>query len=292
MRLLIAFVILIPLCMSINGPLSLIDDDPFVPIAWSSVPKAQPGDYVEVRYLEAPVDEESKGQLFSYFDVFHGGVGIVNLDGGYSFTLNFDDAGAITYSLFPNITILANGTTVLNWKNGGSTLIYNGIYDKYWNSGNTLMSIINGTTLNDFMLWIKTINDSRSHYNLLAIYNQWNNGAGPLYMNSYTCVNFVWESFSVLKKLGARWLPNVKPSRDFINVYSSIAPVLVTDYWTNPQTKEKIDDFFALTSDQAKSLSWFEWIASILELTGGEFYVRNNDNYYFIQLQFPYFGFH
>jgi len=265
---------------------------PWTPIDWKTLPKAEPGDRVELSYLVAPLLEESEGNLFKPLKAYHGAIAFQNLNNNMTITINYDAFDIIHAALFPEVVHFPNGTSDLIWSNGGGNFIYMGINETYWNVYNEVIGIINGTTYNEFMnVWNANVNNSNKYYNMFSIMNHFN---GKTFYQSWNCFDFCWKAFDIIYGLGVDFDYTKSLVKDDINIYTLIPPINVTDqYKSDPTLRQTIVDLYDLLDFVLKKnedLSILELLETIFELAEGNFFVREGTEYWQIKLSFPFFG--
>jgi len=262
--------------------------NPWVPVDWHTLPKALPSDQVEVRLVVAPLLEDTLGNLFKSFDIFHGALAFVNRRTNFSITINYDADDFFHASLFPIIVTYPNGTKDLLWRNKGGDFIYLGINDTFWNQGDYLISVVGGTVYNDFISGYNAqLNDSHQFYNMFTIMDHWD---GQVFFQGWDCFEFCWDAFRNLHRAGVQFtVPKLE--RNFMNLYTANPPILITDLYNNdPTVRKEVIDFYELIQYAVANMTWTEFLWTIVDTLEGEFYVREDCDYWKMQLHWPLVG--
>jgi hypothetical protein len=264
------------------------DCGPWIPLDIDSLPPAQQEDIIDVQYLVAPLLECSYGDEASYIDAYHAGLSFRNRHSGYTITINFDASPSFQLAVIPHIVTYPNGTVDLIWENYGKVFIYAGQNDTYWETVYPIATM-NGTSYNLFMKWLHSANDSYPYYNLWSVWTDW---PGKVLLSNYECFAFVWTSLGTLKQAGGSYLPNVSPKQSFISLYSSSTPVKVN--LTDPAAKAALVDFYQTLEAKINNLGIIGFLKGLWDIVvDGEFYVRKDNDYYYVILDnFPYFDIH
>jgi len=262
---------------------------PWTPIDWRTLPKANADDFIEVRYLVAPILEDTYGNLLKPIKAFHGAIAFNNLNQNFSITLNYDADDILHAALFPDIVQNSDGQTDLKWDNGGANFIYMGINDTYWDVYNEVVAIVDGTTYNEFISgWNANVNQTDLYYEMFGVLNHW---GGAVYITGWTCFDYVFAAFQVLSQNGGQFDKSLTVVRDYINIYSSTPPVNVTlQYLTDSSIHQEIVEQYELIEDKASQMSILELILAILDLLDGSFYLRNGSDYWKLDLTLPFFA--
>jgi len=202
---------------------------PWIPLDINTLPPANPNDQINIFYLIAPLMECDYGNDFTYIGAYHGGLGVYNLNSGFSITLNYDATPSFTQALIPNIS---NGE--LYWNNGGALFIYSGINATYWNSNFELLATIDGNTYTSFMKWIGNYNNTNPWYNIWSVYKHF--PENQLWASD-DCFTFVWNTIDFLKGQNITVVPS-QAMISLLTFYSDSKPVKVN--YTDPATKKKL----------------------------------------------------
>jgi len=269
---------------------SLVSADcgPWVPIDIKTIPKAEPGDTINVIYVVAPLLECQYGDDARAIDSFHGGLAFTNKRTKYTFTANYDASPSFIGAIIPTIVKSANKTS-LKWENYGKLFLYNGLNATYWDESIEVVATMNGVVFNNFVNWMGTVNATYPYYNIWSV---WTNWPGNVLLPNYECFAWVWTAFGEMKKLGAIFDSKVQPKQSFIALYSMSTPKPVDE--TQPEVMDKLITFYETLEANISNLGFLQFLAELWEvLVDGEFYVRKDNKYYHVQLDnFPYFGIH
>jgi len=253
---------------------------PWIPLDINTLPPANPGDQINIFYLIAPLMECDYGNDFTYVGAYHGGLGLYNINSGFSITLNYDATPNFIQALIPNIS---NGE--LYWDNQGAVFIYQGINETFWNSNFELLATINGTTYNNLMKWTGSYNTSFPWYNIWSVYKHF---PGTPLFPSDDCFTFVWNTINFLKGQGVSVVPS-QAKVSLLAFYSDTAPVKV-DY-TNITIKKDILAFYSSMVSKLDSLGVIGFIEVMIELALWEnYYFHDGNDYYQVSLKFPWVG--
>jgi len=258
---------------------------PWIPIDWTSLPVPKPDDVIEVRYLVAPLLYCSYLDMLGPLGGFHSGIGFVNKNTSYSFTLNYDAYPALSNALIPDIIVYPNGTKDLNWQNYGKIFVYEGINNTYWHSMNVPVGSLSGAQLKNFLSYfLVTTNKTFPYYNLWRVYDQRN---GKIVLDNYSCFNFVWDCFLEIQKFGGYLKPGIHLNQSFGAAYSKKLPEKV-DY-NDIVTRQEIINFYELVEGKINELGLAGFFIELLEiLVDGVFFVRDSNDYYKIDVYYPF----
>jgi len=261
---------------------------PWVPIDWSTLPKSNPTDRVEVWYLVAPLLACSYVDDFAPLGAFHSGIGFVNNASKWSFTINFDAYPTFTGVFLPNITQYPNGTYDITWQNFGALFIYDGINTTYWEQ-RVLVATMTGDGLNKIIPWFPTTNETFMYYNPWSVYDHW---PGTLLLGPFECFTFSWVVFIEIQKLGGKFIPDAVAKQTIFALYSGTTPQVVNT--SDPNQWAMLLDFYLTVEEKISNEGIYQFILDLWEiLVDGYFFLRKDDVYYFIDLHdFPYFGVH
>jgi hypothetical protein len=259
------------------------------PISLDSVPKANPGDWIDVLYLEAPLWEWEYGNLFELFNMYHGAIGLVNRRTNYSITINFDGVPGMMSAVMPTIINGSDGSIQLEWQNGGAVFIYEDVYYDYWDANISVLSTISGDVFNGLMFeYVASVNETHPHYYLWNVFNHW---GGKTYIDAYDCVAFVWEALQYLYEQGAELNYYQNPKRNFASLFTSQPPLLINTTTGSVVPIQEVIDFFLDLDEIVKTPSkldaWEKWGLLLLE---GNFFIYYEQQYYKLSLQYPFFS--
>eukprot|EP01126_Amoeba_proteus_P001498 TRINITY_DN10445_c0_g1_i3.p1 TRINITY_DN10445_c0_g1~~TRINITY_DN10445_c0_g1_i3.p1 ORF type:complete len:295 (+),score=32.10 TRINITY_DN10445_c0_g1_i3:105-989(+) len=261
---------------------------PWIAIDWKTI-DVFPNDTYLAYDLAAPILYCDYLTELTYLNGYHGGIGIVNARTNKSYAFSFQGYPSFGGAFLPQITKLSNGTYDLKWFNAGRTFIYAGINTTYWQSLMLLVATMDGNQFGNFMQWISTVNNTYSYYNPWAVYKSF---PDQKWLAGFECFQFSFAAINKMKALGAHIVPGTtKLPATIGSLYSHIPPVKVSI--SDPQWRDQIVDFYLLLDSYWKKLGvikFFEelwWI-----LVDGDFFVRDGEDYYFVELSFPYFEIH
>jgi len=272
--------VLVILSLSLVLSYAANDTYSWTPIDWRSLPVAKADDQVQVYYLAAPLLKANYGSILGVFGLYHGALGFFNKNNNMSFTMNYDADDFFRSNLFPEVVVYPNGTKDLKWDNQGALYIYSGIWTEYFSASNALVTTINGNLYNQFMnSYVDKVNSTHKYYNMVNVKDH---NTGSILIDGWDCFDFCWEAFGWFEKNGAS-LSNEALPRDSINLYSnSIDRVEDT-----PIVKPDIVDFYEFTQAAFKKMTLIEILTEVWTLYQGNFYVRVDDAYYRLSLQWP-----
>eukprot|EP01027_Heterolobosea_sp_BB2_P011072 GEZU01016151.1.p1 GENE.GEZU01016151.1~~GEZU01016151.1.p1 ORF type:complete len:310 (-),score=91.26 GEZU01016151.1:172-1101(-) len=247
-----------------------------------SLSHVDPGDVLDVYYMEAPVFAAKVGPILGYFNLYHTAIGFVNRNTGANWTVEYDAIFEVGNATLPFVV----GDDVV-WCNQGAICTLTSIDFPYYTSV-THMAIINGKQFNDFYDWAVQANDTYTTYELWNVFDSWKEGNGEMYVHSLTCGDAAWVMFGKLKELGALWTnESFSAKHDFINLYSEPPiPVDVTD----PKWAAEIVNFYK--DFQWKGKTETEIAMMMMKFLIHDKFIFVNNQYYFLKMKFPYFGFH
>jgi len=274
----------------ISSTLSLSDYcGPWPVLGPNQVPLALPSDSVDVFYMAAPLLYCTNLDEYTYINGYHGGIGLRNRRSGLNITVNFEGFPSFKGSFLPVITELSIGSVHFQWQNGGKTFIYPGINMTYWHSLNEKVATMNGLQFNEFMKWVALANATFTHYNPWFVYKSFPDQ--PL-LTGFECFQFALKSVQKVRELGAVMVPGIDKLYVSLGTsYADVKPILV-DYW-DPVWHDRIEDFYMLLDEKWNDLGYIKFLEALWDLiVDGDFFVRDNDSYYYYQLAFPFFGMH
>jgi len=272
MKLVYVFAVFVSLCWADCGP--------WVPLNANTLPHANPDDQIDVFYIVAPLMECGYNNDFALIDAYHGGIGIVNQNSGFSITLNYDATPSFLSALIPEI----QGNNLV-WSNQGAVFIYSGINVTFWYTKIELVANINGDQYNKYMSWIGDFNASYPWYDLWTAVDSFPGKILPPY--PHDCFFFVWETYSYLQTLGATIIPS-ETQVGLLAFLSDNVPVKVD--MTNPSVQKDVFNFYNdmvqdITDDGV--LGMFEVMLKLVWNDNFYFHV-GSDYYQIINIKFPY----
>jgi len=250
------------------------------PIDYKSLPRAADGDRVELYYLAAPLLKASYGDILGVLGLYHGALGFNNLNNNVSFTFNYDADDFFRSNLFPEIITYPNGSRELKWDNSGALFLYQGIWSEYFSASHIHVATLTGAQYNDVMVnYIPNVNNTHKYYNMVNVKDK---NLGVELINGWDCFDFCWETFGYLKKMNISLSDEPLP-RNSINLYSST----VAKVEEESSVEEDIIAFYEFTQAAFKKMSLMEILTQVWQLYEGNWYVRVDDVYFRLQLQFP-----
>jgi len=255
----------------------------------TQVPKAQPGDQLELYYIAAPLLYCSYLDELTYINGYHGGVGIKNLNTGFEMAINFD-WGDMKGIFLPNITDNGNGNYSLTWANFGATYLYNGINDTYWHSlGRLHVATMTGNQFNQFRDFLSHVNETYTFYNPWFVYKTF--PAEPL-LEGFECFQAAFKFIQKAIQLGAKRVPGVDTLKVSLGTAYSDMNVTKVDF-NSPDWHIRIVDFFFMLEERWDLLGFVGFLEELaIVLATGDFFIRNGDDYYFAEISFPFFEMH
>eukprot|EP01127_Copromyxa_protea_P010977 TRINITY_DN2730_c0_g1_i1.p1 TRINITY_DN2730_c0_g1~~TRINITY_DN2730_c0_g1_i1.p1 ORF type:complete len:309 (-),score=56.45 TRINITY_DN2730_c0_g1_i1:27-953(-) len=254
-----------------------------------TIAKANETDSIEVYYLAAPLLYCTNLDEFAHIHGYHGGVGLVNRRANVNLTVSFQANPGFMQSFVPTITKLANGSYDLAWQNGGSTYIYTGINTTYWHSLMEPIATMNGTQFNLLLNWLAQANTTFPNYNPWSVYKSF---PSEPYLTGFECFNFAVKMILEVNRLGAQMVPGWNQLKMSIgNAYTHTQPVKVD--FNDPKWNSKIVNFYLLLEKQWGKMGFMNFLKELFNFAvKGEFFVRNNADYYYFPLHFPFFELH
>jgi hypothetical protein len=258
------------------------------PIDIDDIPKAQPNDRILVLQLEAPLFFAQFGTLLAKFNLFHSGVGFVNLNSKYNWTVEYDALPTFYDSVMPKIN-RTGGQTTLEWTNYGGAIMYGEINSTYWNK-QVVVTEINGTLHNSFIEWLRPANFTWPKYNLFNVMERWASDAQQrhVFKPGFTCMDFQWACFGALHELGAEFPSTLTVKRNYMNVYTGVEPVRVD--FNDPKHTKRILDQYEFMELKFKQMKLIDIIIAALDLIAGELYLRFDNEYYLVRTHSPHFN--
>eukprot|EP00029_Vermamoeba_vermiformis_P005374 TRINITY_DN1850_c0_g1_i1.p1 TRINITY_DN1850_c0_g1~~TRINITY_DN1850_c0_g1_i1.p1 ORF type:complete len:293 (+),score=-7.09 TRINITY_DN1850_c0_g1_i1:27-905(+) len=273
--------VLLPICWA-GGPWV------WNPMDWKDIPKASPSDRIQYYYLLGPLMEWEFSNILSYWNLYHSGIGVVNLNTGYRYTVNLDAVHNVWSDFIPGVKILSNGSAILTWNNQGGVFIYKDIYYDYWHSDVQLLAESSGAQHQQWVeKYLSKVNSTHSFYNLFNVYNH--ESITLQYISSYTCMDFVWEAINYLSFNLHAQLNVTSAKSNFVNFYTYDEPHIV-DYYGDMVERTNVDSFFELLEARIRDMDFWDLVDALLEVYEGAFYIRHQNGYLRLHIAKPYFA--
>ncbi|KAL0477574.1 hypothetical protein AKO1_015419 [Acrasis kona] len=108
---------------------------------------------------------------------------------------------------------------------------------------------------------------------------------GKLYLNSYTCADFVFDGAELLYKLGAKFEVKTLRKND-INFYVEEPPKEVK----YEESKKEIVSYFELAALRLAEMDIENFLKTLSELFVGTVYIHHDEKYYKLNLHWPNFN--
>jgi hypothetical protein len=258
---------------------------PWVNFDWRKLPVPKDNDYIEVRYLVAPLLYCSYLDMLASIGGYHGGIAFVNVNTSYSFTMNYDADPSFIGAIVPSIVNGTNGKKDLEWGNNGKAFIYESINTTYWHSTNMVVGHMTGAQLKNYLKgFVAVVNDTFPYYNVWRVYD---NYPGNILIDNFECFNFVFNCFLQVRKFGGFIQPNLVLNASFLAAFTSETPQKVN--YSDPVMKDEIVVFYETLEGKVNDLGILGFIMELVNvILNGEFFVRSNDEYYKLKLHKPY----
>jgi len=262
---------------------------PWIPLDIKDIPSASPSDQIEMYYLAAPLMYCTNLDEYTYIGGYHGGIGLVNKKTKHNITLSFQGFPSFKGSFLPVITKQSNGSYTFDWQNGARTYIYDSINYTYWHSLNQHVATLDGTQFNNLMMWVGKANSTYTHYNPWFVYESF--PTKPV-LKGFECFQFAVNTVIQAKTLGAKMAPGYDKLYVSLGTsYTHHAPVKVD--WNDPVWHERILDFYLFLDEKWTDLGYAKFLEELYELViRGDFFVRNDEDYYYYKLAYPFFEMH
>jgi len=266
-------------------------------------PPIPDSDIVEIYSLAAPIWEflPGVGNITKELHLIHNAIGAV-LPDGREYSFEFEGLFESPNASFPYIVPDKNvpgGNTLIEC-NGGAVCWDATIDWSYYTVRKALVGRINGTVFNKLMAWIPMDNSTDSVvYETFRVMDEWKDGTGHTYMESYTCDDYAWKVFGILKGWGMETTSNITTlERVFLNFYvGDNKPVKAN--MSDPQVFQEVVQSFAKydvlgkANQCAKESDEIEKIACGIEvfddlfrwLEEPKYFLYDNDYYYLDQVQ-------
>eukprot|EP00300_Choanocystis_sp_HF-7_P041893 c8667_g1_i1.p2 GENE.c8667_g1_i1~~c8667_g1_i1.p2 ORF type:complete len:358 (-),score=94.03 c8667_g1_i1:64-1137(-) len=204
-------------------------------------------DTVQVWVLQAPVWEfiPHLGNITKELKLIHTAIGLVNEDTGAEYSFEFEGIFESPNATFPYIVANASvpGGQEAIWCNAGGVCWDAGIDWDYYTVFKSQVATMSGSTFNQLMQWLPVDNETYSTtYETFAVWDEWANGKGNMYLNSYTCDDFAWRVMGLLAGWGVEF-ENTTLFRVFLNFYVTKPPIAVDI--KDPAVYAQVVDSFA-----------------------------------------------
>jgi hypothetical protein len=140
---------------------------------------------------------------------------------------------------------------------------------------------ITGYIFQQYTCWIPVFWLEYPHYQLWQLIPS--AGSGDFYIESSTCEDFVWQSFSTLFNLGGTAVSGVTPARDWFYVIGT--PPVEIDYSSNlPQLLE----FYLVFNWTMSNQTLNDLFLTTFNAFNGTFFIHEGDKYYMTHISSPY----
>jgi hypothetical protein len=262
---------------------------PWPVLPWEDIERASPNDTIDVWNLITPLMYCTVKDDLTAVNGYHGGVGLHNRNTGYNVSFNFDAVPTFAEAVFPGIIRDKNGTVTLEWSNGGQAFTYLGINFTYWHCGSSVVGKMTGTQYNAFLEWMNTVNDTYTVYNTLTVYKSF---PTKPWLVGFECFQFVFECLAQIQRLGGQLVPGLKSLRMAIaTVYTDEQPKVVS--FNDPKYHNDIIAYFEMLERMFNNLTPLKFFEQLFKLFFmGDCYVHFNGQYYYVDVNFPYFEQH
>lgn len=263
---------------------------PWNAINVTTLERAKPTDVIEVHYLAAPIFYCSYLDRLTYLNAYHGGLGFINKRTGKQVVANFDGYPTFGATFLPTITKNSSGGYDLTWSNIGRVFLYDNINYTYWHSENVYAADLTGAQYNKFLFsYIAGYNDTNPSYDGWNVYASF--PSKPL-IKGFTCFSFVFECMREIEALGGVLRPNITTLKESLGSLYTKANVQKVSY-DDPKWTSQILDFYSFLEENINILGYVGFLEELYTIaTTGDFFVRNKDDYYFVDVSFPFFEMH
>ncbi|KAK5582463.1 hypothetical protein RB653_004048 [Dictyostelium firmibasis] len=245
-------------------------------------------DEYELYYVQAPLLYATYGNLLEKINAYHSGIALYNKNGGPNISLDFFAYPSFENTLLPKSIIKdENGNYNITWDTYALIEVTNYINETYWNKRELIMYDITGSQVKQYLNWAPYYNKTHTFYNLFGIESaSLKNDSSIIYKNSFTCDDFVWESFNIFYQLGGS-MGGVQsdPPRDEITLFTTVKPTIV-DY-NNATERNLIATFYLDLMDLAnlgKNQTALQIFNNLISLFNGSFYCFIDGVYYKMNL--------
>lgn len=240
--------------------------------------------------MQAPAFEGFFGNLFKALGGYHSAFGVVNLNTGQNFTIEYDAMYEVLNATIPFISKNPDGSTNLTWYNQGGICVQPYLNQSYYSAGFQYVTTVNGTVFNRFLDWTVGDNSTYSEYELFYSMDSWK---GPtqstIYVNSSTCYDFNWRGMQFLYSQGATIRTTDPMKHDYIVLYSA-KPQQVS--FQDPVWRDEIIKFYESIHLHLHA-PWEQWIEFLEDLLLGNKFLYAQGQYWLIEpMHFPYIGRH
>jgi len=263
----------------------------WIPLNWTTIPKAASTDQITVRYLAAPLLYCDYEDDFELLAAYHGALALVNTRTGQSWNLNFDAYPSFVNAIIPQMVRDANGTVVdLSWSNFGGVFIYEGINTTYWHSLNQVVATMTGDQFNQLIAWLPVSNLTTPYYNPLSVYYSF---PDTVLLDGFECFEWTFTCLAQIQKLGGKLNDGLTELQQSLGtLYSDTTPTKV-NYATDPKVRKHVIEFYETIEAKYNDLGLLKFIEELVEiLFDGYFYVYKDTDYYLVELALPYFEIH
>lgn len=244
------------------------------------LPHAAETDLIEVHYLQAPLLAGKFGPTLGFLDMFHMGIGTVNLLNDERYTFEFC-AKEFIHTLFP----VVQPDNTLIWHNEGLATVTPGINMTYWISLDVVIATINGTQFNQLIEWFKNTPKTYPYYQMYQAWTKYPHGHE--WIPSVTCSDYVYDMVVALKNFGVVYSPTLELGKNVV-FYASDKPEIVDP--NDPTTKEDMAKFFRHFQFDGEGPGTFvEFMLGALTVMDGHAYLYSDGTYYRLHTHFPFF---
>eukprot|EP00005_Dracoamoeba_jomungandri_P006445 CAMPEP_0174261248 /NCGR_PEP_ID=MMETSP0439-20130205/11325_1 /TAXON_ID=0 /ORGANISM="Stereomyxa ramosa, Strain Chinc5" /LENGTH=267 /DNA_ID=CAMNT_0015345701 /DNA_START=6 /DNA_END=806 /DNA_ORIENTATION=+ len=243
-----------------------------------------------IHYLEAPLFKRKFGELFAAVNGWHGGLSFVDEeDETNMFDVEFYADTSVMGAVMPEAKVNDEGVPELVWNNGATAHVRTSPQTDYWTK-DLVIGSISGAQLNVWLKWLSEYNQHSGFYALWQIDTPEN----KTLQQSHNCYDWVVNALAKLKEVGAEFLEEAQPKRNYISLIVSEATKVS---YNCPDTKPQILEFFnqiknlrALKDTKKENID----VNSITEFfkswSHEGAFVFHRDSYYKVCLTPPYFS--
>jgi len=261
----------------------------WVALNWTTVPKAEPNDIVQVFYLASPLlycDYLDDAELINGY---HGAVAFLNTRTNQSWNLNYDAWPSFLGAIVPHITKYPNGSADLEWTNFGGVFIYDSINTTYWHTIAEVVATMNGDQFNQLIEYLPEMNKTMPYYNLLSVYRSF--PSDPLF-EGFECFQWTFVCLAEVQRLGGVIAPGVVTLQQSLSALYSLQEPQKVDI-KDPAVLADLIEFYEALEDGYTDIGLIKFFEEIwMVAMEGKFYVYDNTDYYLVQLTWPYMELH